>query len=220
MTGDLWLGRRNADPDTDKETWCLVKAGDLMLSRRAAALPGQDLMQTVTWGEVMSSTRAGRFVRHSDLAASVAPNGSKASRRDAARLAAAPQIDLIDRCAVALAATPAAASILIAAVLAAAVDEPNLSTTWGPAAQRAIATGGEPAHVLRHRSVAQVLTGHMPTPEDVAAWLSLRLSAVRMRLYIAAGFTPVDAKAAEESGTYDEVGLTALAASPIPRRIA
>src|SRR4051794_9697826 len=121
MTEDLWLGRRDADPEADKETWCLVKAGDPMLSRRAAALPGQDLMRTVMWGEAMSSTRAGRFVRHADLAASLVPDGLTASKKAAARLAAAHHMDLIDRCGVALAANPTAASILISAVLAAAV---------------------------------------------------------------------------------------------------
>lgn len=198
-TYSIWLGL-HGDEQVDRDVWCLVPAGDPMLTRRANTCDGRDLMETD--GRYIS--QIGRYVRHADLAAALATGSPAVLRRTADRLAFS-AVTYQDAAAVALTAPVALAAPLLACLR----RQPE--STWREGAARAIATGADPRAVKQRLRLALRLS--TVTSEHLAGWLTLlAVTPNRTIRYVRAGLTPAEAAEIERSGKHDPEPLGTLAA--------
>lgn len=158
---DAWL-HRDAPDAVDAETWCLVRTGDPLLTRRARACSVYGHVLTTGY-KAASSAPYGGLVRHAELAAQLS-KGSPAEVKAAATNVA---IYLDD--------AGAGTALCGSWHLAAAIVNQHAITpeSWALAGTRAVATGApDPDGIARRVPVftALVNAGRRITATDLEVW--------------------------------------------------
>lgn len=174
-----WLGR--GDAPVDRATWCWVPAGQSLLTRRATACDGRDLLLTDGRGKRAMTRRLGRYVRHGQYAAALCTG----QYGEITHIAAA--LDAVGIASHDLTALALTAPAPLGAALAARLPR-SAPSEWQKGADRAVATGSDPAAVDGRRALLTALADTGPhTAATYERWLALPVD--RAPVYAAAGLT-------------------------------
>lgn len=199
-----WLGQ--GDAPVDRNVWCYIPTGQSLLTRRANACDGRDLLVTDRTGRRPRTTRLGRYVQHHEYATAL----STGQHGEITNIAAA--LDAVGVAVADLTALTLCASPPLAASLAARLGRSSPSE-WQTAADRAVATGADPDAVIpRQRLLAALDTTGPHTASVYERWLTLPEH--RAVLYASAGLTWQEAAVWERDcrWQHDRAGLETLTA--------
>lgn len=203
--GEPWLGR--GDAPVDRSTWCWIPAGQVLLTRRATACEGRDLLHTDRTGARPRTQRLGRYVRHAEYAAAAGAG----TLGEITHIAAA--LDAVGVAVRDLAALTLCAPAPLAAAIAARL--PRLGTAvWQTGADRALATGADADLTsVRLRLLTALDTGSRTSAAVYEQWLTLP-DLGRAAIYAGAGLTWREALIWERDRRYvcDLDSLATLAA--------
>lgn len=200
-----WLGQ--GDAPVDQAVWCYIPTGQALLTRRAVAHPGRDLMMSDGHGRRRRTIRLGRYVRHHEYAAAL----STGQHGEITNIAAA--LDAVGVAVADLTALTLCAPAPLAASLAARLGRVTVDQ-WQTAADRAVATGADPDAVIPRQRLLTALTGPAAprTASVYERWLTLPEH--RAPVYASAGLTWTEAAVWERDlrWQHDRAGLETLAA--------